>query len=242
MPAGQPQPWRISAPGHAPAGQGNVRPRPEPPAPGAPPVAVSPGASRSLLSYRQRPPFGRRAVFASRRVSREGICFSHPRRCTTRAGKLLARLKAAATKPPHESRFTDHDSRPFGHQSRIGIRRLCALGAVSVPSVVIRCLPLRPLRLCGELLKLLKPSQQELPGPTKLERPLQNLRHESQITNHESRIPSHQPLASSHSSNPHTPGYRHHRNSLKTHARALFYSLHSPGVVQTAFVPKGSAI
>ena len=171
--ASQPEPWRRSAPGRAPSGQGNVRRRRQAPVPG--------GAS-------------------------------------ARSGR--------------------------------GIRRLCVLGAFSVTSVVSRCLP---LRLCGEHSKSrLARCQQELPGPTKPDRPLQNLHHKSRITNHESRITGHESPAyvlrtsagrplTSHSSNPYTPGNRNHRNSLKTHADALFYSLHSPGFVHTVFILKGSA-
>ena len=120
-----------------------------------------------------------------------------------------------------------------------GIRRLCVLCVFSVPSVVSRCLPLRPLRLCGGHSKSrLAPCQQGLPGPTKRDRPLQNLHHKSRITR--LRAPRYGGRAN-HQSTRYTPASRNHRNSLKTHADAPFYPVHFPGVVQTVFIPKGSA-
>jgi len=167
---------------------------------------------------------------------------------------------------------------PVGASARSGrgIRRLCVLGVFSVPSVVSRCLP---LRLCGGHSKSrLARCQQALPGPTKPDRPLQNLRHKSRIASHQSRftshespasalgatagrpLTSHQPLVpgsdhepgsrcadyaryrdTSHFSIPYTLGNRNQCNSLKTHADAMFYPLHSPGVVHIVFILKGSA-
>jgi len=215
----------------------------------------------------------RRFEAASQREPRRS---SAPRRAPSGQGNVRPRREAPV---------------PGGASARSGrgIRRLCVLGAFSVASVVSRRIPLRPLRLSGGHSKSrLARCQQELPGPTKRDRPLQNLHHKSRITNHESRIaghespayalratagrpltssrfgprtgipvrvlcvpdelagrcfrviPGHQSLATSHFSNPYTPGNRNHCNSLKTHADAPFYSPHSPGVVQTVFIPKGS--
>jgi len=149
----RPKPWRRSAPGRAPSGQGNLRPSQKAPLPGAPSAAATSDASCSLLSSRQRPLFGRR-----------GICFYPSRRCMARVGNLFARLKAAATKSLHKSRFTSHQSPAYARYRD-----------------------------------------------------------------------------TSHFSIPYTLGNRNQCNSLKTHADAMFYPLHSPGVVHIVFILKGSA-